>query len=83
MKIKVLRKINLDIYKENGISEMISPSDKIIEIDDKKANERNYLERFEKFPSFIKIIEKPLKIKTPEVPEVPETTKKKAKSKKK
>lgn len=56
MKIKVLKSVVLDV---EGKQKTYSPSNKIIEISDELAKENNYVERYEKYPKHIQIVELP------------------------
>lgn len=59
MKIKVLKPVYLDFEDEAGETKKYTPSPdaEVFEIDDKLAEERNYLERYKKYPEHIEIIE--------------------------
>ena len=54
MKIKIKKPVSLDI---EGVQRTFYPSDKIIEIDNELAKERDYEERYGKYSDYIEIIE--------------------------
>lgn len=54
MKIKIKKPVSLDI---EGVQRTFYPSDKIIEIDNELAKERDYEERYGKYSDHIEIIE--------------------------
>lgn len=56
MEIKILRPVSLDI---EGKQKVYSPSDKTISISDDLAKEKNYAERYQKYPKHIQIIKLP------------------------
>lgn len=56
MEIKILRPVSLDI---EGKQKVYSPSDKTISISDDLAKEKNYVERYKKYPKHIQIIKLP------------------------
>lgn len=56
MEIKILRPVSLDI---EGKQKVYSPSDKTISISDDLAKEKNYVERYQKYPKHIQIIKLP------------------------
>lgn len=83
MEIKILRPVILDI---EGKQKIYSPSEKIISIADSLAKEKNYVERYQKYPQHIEIISLPsadeeevkeesTREEVPEVKEKPKTKK--------
>lgn len=83
MEIKILRPVILDI---EGKQKVYSPSEKIISIADSLAKEKNYVERYQKYPQHIEIISLPsadeeevkeesTREEVPEVKEKPKTKK--------
>ena len=56
MEIKILRPVILDI---EGKQKVYSPSEKIISIADSLVKEKNYVERYQKYPQHIEIISLP------------------------
>lgn len=56
MEIKILKPVILDI---EGKQKVYSPSEKIISIADSLAKEKNYVERYQKYPQHIEIISLP------------------------
>ena len=83
MEIKILRPVILDI---EGKQKVYSPSEKIISIADSLAKEKNYVERYQKYPQHIEIISLPsadeeevkeesTRDEVPEVKEKPKTKK--------
>ena len=83
MEIKILRPVILDI---EGKQKVYSPSEKIISIADSLVKEKNYVERYQKYPQHIEIISLPsadeeeikeesTREEVPEVKEKPKTKK--------
>lgn len=83
MEIKILKPVTLDI---EGKQKVYSPSEKIISIADSLAKEKNYVERYQKYPQHIEIISLPsadeeevkeesTREEVPEVKEKPKTKK--------
>ena len=83
MEIKILKPVILDI---EGKQKVYSPSEKIISIADSLAKEKNYVERYQKYPQHIEIISLPsadeeevkeesTREEVPEVKEKPKTKK--------
>lgn len=60
MEIKILKSVILDF---DGKSRVYSPSDKIISIADDLAEKNKYVERYQKYPEHIKIVEMPKVVK--------------------
>lgn len=56
MEIKILKPVTLDV---EGKQKVYSPSQKIISIADGLAKEKNYVERYQKYPQHIEIISLP------------------------
>ena len=56
MEIKILKPVTLDI---EGKQKVYSPSEKIISIADSLVKEKNYVERYQKYPQHIEIISLP------------------------
>ena len=56
MEIKILRTVSLDF---EGKQKVYSPSDKTISISDDLAKEKNYVERYQKYPKHIQIMKLP------------------------
>ena len=56
MEIKILKPVVLDI---EGKQKVYSPSEKIISIADSLVKEKNYVERYQKYPQHIEIISLP------------------------
>lgn len=83
MEIKILKPVVLDI---EGKQKVYSPSEKIISIADSLVKEKNYVERYQKYPQHIEIISLPsadeeevkeesTREEVPEVKEKPKTKK--------
>ena len=83
MEIKILRPVILDI---EGKQKVYSPSEKIISIAESLVKEKNYVERYQKYPQHIEIISLPsadeeevkeesTREEVPEVKEKPKTKK--------
>ncbi|WP_373750275.1 hypothetical protein [Jeotgalibaca porci] len=78
MEIKILKPVILDV---EGKQKVYSPSQKIISIADGLAKEKNYVERYQKYPQHIEIISLPsvdkeeVKEEVPEVEEKPKAKK--------
>lgn len=75
MKIKIKKPVSLDI---EGVQRTFYPSDKIIEIDNELAKERDYEERYGKYSDYIEIIEGADEETTDEVKPTRKRTAKKA-----
>ena len=56
MEIKILKPVILDI---EGKQKVYSPSEKIISIAESLVKEKNYVERYQKYPQHIEIISLP------------------------
>lgn len=83
MEIKILKPVILDI---EGKQKVYSPSEKIISIAESLVKEKNYVERYQKYPQHIEIISLPsadeeevkeesTREEVPEVKEKPKTKK--------
>ena len=83
MEIKILKPVILDI---EGKQKVYSPSEKIISIAESLVKEKNYVERYQKYPQHIEIIclpsadeeevkEESTREEVPEVKEKPKTKK--------
>lgn len=83
MEIKILKPVTLDI---EGKQKVYSPSEKIISIAESLVKEKNYVERYQKYPQHIEIISLPsadeeevkeesTREEVPEVKEKPKTKK--------
>ena len=83
MEIKVLKPVTLDV---EGKQKVYSPSEKIISIAESLVKEKNYVERYQKYPQHIEIISLPsadeeevkeesTREEVPEVKEKPKTKK--------